>query len=137
MNLLRIGIRPQVIRDDVHSQVFSMIDILIFEVQCYHGEFKEDSFINTMTCIEALQMLNRVLQTHRDEINENIITIPGGLFRRRYLQIYWRNRINIIEMSYVPLSVLKFLYNQIYIAQDNSDEELFVNDIEMFNFGGI
>lgn len=138
MNLLRIGIRPQIIREGNYtSAVFSMLNTLVLEMHCYIGKLKENSLINTMTCIEALQMLNRILQTHKDETNEHIITVSGGMFRRRYLQIYWLNHTKIIDLSYIPLSVLKFLYNQIYIAQDNSDKELLVSDIELFNFRGI
>lgn len=138
MNLLRIGIRPATIYNDNYSGIFSILRSMMI-MKCYIGELRENSFINTMTCIEALRMLNKALQLY-DRSNgpqEHITTISSGMFQRNYIQLCDYNKINIINVSYIPVSVLKFLYNQIYIAQDNSDKELFVSDIEMFNFGGI
>lgn len=139
MNLLRIGIRPATIYNDNYSGIFSILRSMMI-MKCYIGELGENSFINTMTCIEALRMLNKALQLY-DRSNgpqEHITTISSSMFQRNYIQLCnYYGKTNIINVSYIPVSVLKFLYNQIYIAQDNSDKELFVSDIEMFNFGGI
>lgn len=138
MNLLRIGIRPATIYNDNYSGIFNILRSIMI-MKCYIGELGENSFINTMTCIEALRMLNKALQLYErsDGPQEHITTISSGMFQRNYIQLCNYGKINIINVSYIPVSVLKFLYNQIYIAQDNSDKELFVSDIEMFTFGGI
>ena len=139
MNLLRIGIRPATIYNDNYSGIFNILRSMMI-MKCYIGKLGENSFINTMTCIEALRMLHKALRLY-DRSNgpqEHITTISSGMFQRNYIQLCnYCGKTNIINVSYIPVSVLKFLYNQIYIAQDNSDKELFVSDIEMFNFGGI
>ena len=139
MNLLRIGIRPATIYNDNYSGIFNILRSMMI-MKCYIGKLGENSFINTMTCIEALRMLHKALRLY-DRSNgpqEHITTISSGMFQRNYIQLCnYCDKTNIINVSYIPVSVLKFLYNQIYIAQDNSDKELFVSDIEMFNFGGI
>jgi len=138
MNLLRIGIRPATIYNDNYSGIFNILRSMMI-MKCYIGELRENSFINTMTCIEALRMLNKALKLYdrSNEPQEHITTISSSMFQRNYIQLCNYGKTNIINVSYIPVSVLKFLYNQIYIAQDNSDKELFVSDIEIFNFGGI
>lgn len=141
MNLFRIGMKPQNLYDSTYIHVVHlMLKAHVLErFHCYTDILENNSFINTMNAIKALQMLDNILELYKQEsdASEHIIIIPGGMFRRRYLQIYYLNCTTILNLTFVPLSVLKFLYNQIYNVQINSDKELLVSDIKMFNFEGI
>lgn len=128
MNLNILGLRPI----SNKSTYFNTMEDLNRIRKLYHEKpvrdfrvFDNMIFVNNMPCLEALKILNGTF-------NLNLMAYKK-LLRGYY--IYFNGMIT--QLSELPFSVIVYIYNHIFWAQDSSFNEIKVKDVDMFNFEGI
>lgn len=128
MNLYKLKLKPMIIKRTVG--IFSDFDVIGVRQP---NDFRNLKFINHMTCIDALTLINRSFS----------LGMSSDLHNKLYRNycIYYKHPTThkdiIISIIDIPVLTLKIIYNNIYIAQDNTEHAIKVNEINMFEFGGL
>lgn len=86
-------------------------------------------FINDMDCLDALKLMNKAF-------NLNLSNSYQNTLKDYYIYFRWGCDM-LVPVCDLPFNVITDLYNRIYFAQDRMGRPIKVNEIEMFNFGGI
>ena len=128
MNLNILGLKPI----SSKNTYFSTLDDLRKIKKQYSENLIKDfrtfdnmMCVNSMPCLKALKLINSTF-------NLNLMAYKK-LLRGYY--IYFDGVMT--QLSEIPFSLVVYIYNHIFWAQDSSSNEIKVNDINMFKFEGI